>query len=57
MVYPHTGSGKLKSWVAVGGSPQSVVRAARYGMPLMLAIIGREPQQFAPFAELDHRPL
>ncbi|WP_425861410.1 LLM class flavin-dependent oxidoreductase [Arthrobacter sp. TWP1-1] len=57
MVYPHTESGTLKSWVAVGGSPQSVVRAAHYGMPLMLAIIGGEPLQFAPFAELYHRAL
>ncbi|POH57214.1 LLM class flavin-dependent oxidoreductase [Arthrobacter glacialis] len=57
MVYPHTESGTLKSWVAVGGSPQSVVRAAHYGMPLMLAIIGGEPQQFTPFAELYHRAL
>ncbi|MFQ4148932.1 LLM class flavin-dependent oxidoreductase [Arthrobacter sp. LAPM80] len=57
MVYPHTASGNLSSWVAVGGSPQSVVRAAHYGMPLMLAIIGGEPLQFAPFAELYHRAL
>lgn len=57
MVYPHTESGTLKSWVAVGGSPQSVVRAAHYGMPLMLAIIGGESAQFAPFADLYHRAL
>lgn len=57
MVYPPTESGALKAWVAVGGSPQSVVRAARYGMPLMLAIIGGEPLQFAPFTELYHRAL
>lgn len=57
MVYPHTESGSLKTWVAVGGSPQSVVRAAHYGMPLMLAIIGGEPLQFAPFTELYHRAL
>lgn len=57
MVYPHVESGTLKSWVAVGGSPQSVVRAAHYGMPLMLAIIGGEPLQFAPFTELYHRAL
>ena len=57
MVYPHTESGSLKSWVAVGGSPQSVVRAAHYGLPLMLAIIGGEPLQFAPFTDLYHRAL
>jgi probable LLM family oxidoreductase len=57
MVYPHLESGTLKSWVAVGGSPQSVVRAAHHGLPLMLAIIGGEPLQFAPFIELYHRAL
>ncbi|MCQ9164729.1 LLM class flavin-dependent oxidoreductase [Arthrobacter sp. STN4] len=57
MVYPHLEKGRLKSWVAVGGSPQSVVRAAHYGMPLMLAIIGGEPLQFAPFTDLYHRAL
>ena len=57
MVYPHLESGTLKAWVAVGGSPQSVVRAARYGLPLMLAIIGGEPLQFAPFTDLYHRAL
>ena len=57
MVYPHTEAGNLKTWVAVGGSPQSVVRAAHYGMPLMLAIIGGQPRQFAPFSELYHRAL
>ncbi|NVM94932.1 LLM class flavin-dependent oxidoreductase [Arthrobacter wenxiniae] len=57
MVYPHLESGTLKSWVAVGGSPQSVVRAAHHGLPLMLAIIGGEPLQFAPFIKLYHRAL
>ena len=56
-VYPATESGTLKTWIAVGGSPQSVVRAAHYGLPLMLAIIGGEPAQFAPLAELYHRAL
>lgn len=57
MVYPPTETGTLKTWVAVGGSPQSVIRAAHYGMPLMLAIIGGEPRQFTPFTELYHRAL
>ena len=39
-VFPKTESGRLTTWVGVGGSPQSVVRTARYGLPLMLAIIG-----------------
>jgi len=56
-VYPTTESGTLKTWLGVGGSPESVVRAARYGMPLMLAIIGGEPERFAPFVDLYHRAL
>jgi alkanesulfonate monooxygenase SsuD/methylene tetrahydromethanopterin reductase-like flavin-dependent oxidoreductase (luciferase family) len=51
-VFPKTESGHLSTWVGVGGSPQSVVRAARYGLPLMLAIIGGAPQRFAPYLEL-----
>jgi probable LLM family oxidoreductase len=54
-VYPRTESGHLKTLVGVGGSPQSVVRTARYGFPLMLAIIGGDPQRFAPFIDLYHR--
>src|SRR6476469_5966076 len=38
-VFPRTDSGRLTTWVGVGGSPQSVIRTARYGLPLMLAII------------------
>lgn len=51
-IYPPSESRSLKTWVAVGGSPESVVRAAYYGLPLMLAIIGGSPQRFAPWAEL-----
>lgn len=50
-VYPKTENG-LSAWIAVGGSPESVVRAARYRMPLMLAIIGGPAGRFAPFADL-----
>src|SRR5882762_458679 len=39
-VYPPLPEGHLPTWVGVGGSPQSVIRAARYGLPLMIAIIG-----------------
>jgi alkanesulfonate monooxygenase SsuD/methylene tetrahydromethanopterin reductase-like flavin-dependent oxidoreductase (luciferase family) len=39
----------------VGGSPQSVVRTAHYGLPLMLAIIGGPPERFAPYIELYRR--
>ncbi|HEX7779197.1 MAG TPA: LLM class flavin-dependent oxidoreductase [Vicinamibacterales bacterium] len=42
----------LAVWVGVGGSPQSVVRAARYGFPLTLAIIGGSPERFKPYVEL-----
>lgn len=56
-VYPKTESGRLRAWVGVGGSPQSVVRAARYRMPLMLAIIGGQAQRFSPYVDLYHRAL
>jgi probable LLM family oxidoreductase len=56
-VYPPVEHGLLKTWVGVGGSPESVIRAARYGLPLMLAIIGGEPLRFAPLVDLYHRAL
>ncbi len=56
-VYPPTASGSIPTWIAVGGSPQSVVRAAHYGLPLMLAIIGGDPMQFAPYVDLYRRAL
>ena len=55
--YPPTESGRLTTWVGVGGSPESVVRAARYKLPLILAIIGGDPRRFMPFVELYHRAL
>jgi probable LLM family oxidoreductase len=54
-VFPKTESGRLTTWVGVGGSPQSVVRTAQYGLPLMLAIIGGRPKRFAPYVELYRR--
>jgi probable LLM family oxidoreductase len=54
-VYPPIEIGQLKTWVGVGGSPESVVRAARYDMPLMLAIIGGDPKRFRPYIDLYHR--
>lgn len=54
-VYPKTESGNLKTWVGVGGSPQSVIRAAKYGFRLMLAIIGGQPERFAPYVDLYRR--
>ena len=47
----------LSTWVGVGGSPDSVRRAARHGLPLMLAIIGGSPARFAPLAELHRTEL
>jgi probable LLM family oxidoreductase len=54
---PPTESGSLRTWVGVGGSPESVVRAARYGLPLVLAIIGGQPVRFLPLVDLYHRAL
>jgi probable LLM family oxidoreductase len=54
-VFPKIEHGALKTWIGVGGSPESVVRAAKYDLPLMLAIIGGDPTRFAPYAELYRR--
>ncbi|MBL7939747.1 MAG: LLM class flavin-dependent oxidoreductase [Flavobacteriales bacterium] len=56
-VYPPTASGQLRTWIGVGGTPASVVRAAHYGLPLMLAIIGGDPLAFVPYVQLYHRAL
>lgn len=56
-VYPSTSGGGIRCWIGVGGSPESVVRAARYKMPLMLAIIGGSPTRFLPYVVLYHRAL
>ncbi|MGV6993216.1 LLM class flavin-dependent oxidoreductase [Gordonia amicalis] len=56
-VYPQLESPPLPTWIAVGGSPESVVRAASYGLPLMLAIIGGDPVRFRPYVDLYHRAL
>ena len=56
-VFPKTERGTVNAWVGVGGSPESVVRAARHGFPLMLAIIGGDPGRFAPYVQLFHRAL
>jgi probable LLM family oxidoreductase len=54
---PRLPEGHLPTWVGVGGSPQSVIRAARYGLPLILAIIGGSPSRFAPYVDLYKRAL
>lgn len=57
MVYPHVKGRLLPTWIGVGGSPQSVVRTASYGYPMVLAIIGGEPERFRPYADLYRRTL
>jgi probable LLM family oxidoreductase len=54
-VYPPIEKGALRTWIGVGGSPESVVRAVRYDLPLMLAIIGGDPKRFQPYVDLYHR--
>jgi alkanesulfonate monooxygenase SsuD/methylene tetrahydromethanopterin reductase-like flavin-dependent oxidoreductase (luciferase family) len=53
-VYPLPVQQPLPVWVAVGGAPESAVRAGRLGLPMAIAIIGGRPDRFAGFAEL-HR--
>ena len=54
-VYPRPLQEKLPVWIAVGGTPQSVVRTGMLGLPMALAIIGGMPERFAPLAELHRR--
>ena len=54
-VYPRPLQDPLPVWVAVGGSPDSAVRAGALGLPMALAIIGGLPERFAPFAEVHRR--
>jgi probable LLM family oxidoreductase len=51
-VYPRAYQEKLPIWVAVGGTPESVIRAAEYGLPMTLAIIGGMPSRFVPLTDL-----
>lgn len=54
-VFPRTAAGALPTWVGVGGNPASVMRAARYGFPLMLALIGGNPARYAKLSDLYRR--
>ncbi|WP_167133462.1 LLM class flavin-dependent oxidoreductase [Paramicrobacterium chengjingii] len=54
-VYPKTAAGRFPAWIGVGGSPESVIRSVKYGIPMMLAIIGGDPARFAPYVDLYHR--
>ena len=51
-VYPRALQDPLPVWIAIGGTPQSVVRAATLGLPMALAIIGGAPERFAPLVDL-----
>jgi len=51
-IYPRPVQKELPIWVAVGGTPESVVRAANLGLPMALAIIGGTPERFAPYTRL-----
>lgn len=51
-VLPRAVNNHLNIWVAVGGTPESVVRAARLGLPMIFAIIGGMPQQYKPYFDL-----
>src|SRR5688500_19667841 len=54
-VYPRPIQDPLPIWIAVGGTPQSVIRAAKLGLPLALAIIGGAPERFVPLVELGRK--
>lgn len=54
-IYPPVEAGPLRTWVAVGATPESVLRAARHDLPMIVAVIGGEAQRFRPFVELYHR--
>lgn len=56
-VHPPTEHQKLSAWIGVGGSPESVIRAARYALPLTIAIIGGNPRRFGPFVALYREAL
>ncbi|WJL96643.1 LLM class flavin-dependent oxidoreductase [Microbacterium sp. ET2] len=56
-LHPRMPEGGIPTWIGVGGSPDSVVRAARHGLPLMMAVIAGRPERFAGHAELYLRAL
>lgn len=57
ILYPRTETGRIPTWIGVGGTPDSVIRAAGYSLPLMLAIIGGEPRRFVPLADYYRKTL
>ncbi|MFE0515751.1 LLM class flavin-dependent oxidoreductase [Streptomyces sp. NPDC058964] len=57
LLRPRMRPGGIPTWIGVGGSPHSVLRAARHGLPMMLAVIGGRPERFAGHVDLFHRAL
>jgi probable LLM family oxidoreductase len=55
LVFPPIEHGTLRTWIGVGGTPESVMRAVHYDLPMLLAIIGGDPKRFRPFVDLYHR--
>jgi probable LLM family oxidoreductase len=55
VVNPRPVQEPLPVWVAVGGNPESAIRAGTLGLPLAIAIIGGQPERFVPFAELHRK--
>lgn len=54
-IFPRAVNDRLNIWVAVGGTPESVLRAARYGLPIVFAIIGGSPAHFKPLFDYYHK--
>jgi len=53
-VYPKTEHGKLETYIGIGGSPESIIRAARFGYKVIIAIIGGQADRFKPYVDLYH---
>ncbi|KRO16847.1 LLM class flavin-dependent oxidoreductase [Lacticaseibacillus saniviri] len=53
-VYPKTESGQLETYIGIGGSPESIIRAARFGYKVIIAIIGGQADRFKPYVDLYH---
>jgi probable LLM family oxidoreductase len=51
-VYPRPYQKEIPVWVAIGGTPESVVRTAEKGLPMAVAIIGGLPERFVPLTDL-----
>lgn len=54
-VYPKTEKGELETYIGIGGSPESIIRAARFGYKVIIAIIGGQAERFKPYMDLYHK--